>query len=126
MRRFLVAAALLLVASAAAGKPVTADDAAQFKVGVATETDVEARLGKPMVSTKSSDGTAVLVYYAGKTHVKAATFIPVVGLFAGGVQSNTAALTFVLDANGVLKSSSASQSSLDCSSNIANAGCKPN
>ncbi len=126
MRRYLLAVALLLIASAAAGKPVTADDAAQFKVGVSTESDVEARLGKPMVTTKSSDGTAVLVYYAGKTQVKAATFIPVVGLFAGGVQSNTAALALVCDANGILKGSSASKSSLDCSSNIANAGCKPN
>jgi hypothetical protein len=105
-------------------KTVTADDAAQFKVGVATVSDVEAKLGKPMVATNNSDGTVILTYYAGKTHVKGATFIPIVGLFAGGVDSQSAVLMFIFDGNGLLKSSSSSNSSFDCSSNIANTGCR--
>lgn len=108
----LVAAAAL--AGAAIGKPVTAEDVAQFKVGTATAGDVEAKLGKPQTVAHNSDGSEVFTYLATSTKVKGATFIPYVGLFAGGATSQVHTATFTFDEAGTLKSTSSTDTSTSC------------
>lgn len=95
-------------------KPVTADDVAQFSVGTATLEDIEAKLGKPQSITHNADGTEAVIYIATSTKVKGATFIPYVGLFAGGAKSEVHSATFTFDAGGVLRSTSSTNTETNC------------
>lgn len=104
----------MVVAGSALAKPVTADDVALFKVGTATIDDVEAKLGKPQSIAHNSDGTEAVIYLATSTKVKGATFIPYIGLFAGGAKSEVHSATFTFDASGVLKSTSSTDTSTSC------------
>lgn len=73
-----------------------------------------AKLGKPQATSTNSDGTEVLTYVSMKSRVKAATFIPVVGMFAGGATASTAAIVFTFGPDGLLKNLSTSASNIDC------------
>jgi hypothetical protein len=113
------------IALAFAGhREITADDVSQFKVGVTTYSDVAARLGKPSSVSVMSNGTRIVAYVGFKSHVKAATFIPIVGLFAGGATGDTSVATFAFGPDGVLQSSSATNAQVDCSVGIISAGCQ--
>lgn len=114
MRRILLGMALAVLASGAWAKTVTADDVAQFKVGTATVQDVEGRLGKPQGTATNSDGTATITYVSAKSHVKGASFIPLVGLFAGGATASTSATVFTFGPDGLLKATSTNTSNVDC------------
>lgn len=89
-------AALLLAACAASGIKVTSDQLQGLKRGETTEQEVIARLGPPTSRIRSSDGRTMLVYSYAEVSTRPATFIPVVGLFAGGADArgNTAVLRF--------------------------------
>ncbi len=114
MRRVLLGVAIALAAGLAAAKPVTSDDAAQFKVGVATLADVEAKLGPPQTTSTNSDGIEIVGYTSSSTHVKAATYIPVVGWFAGGAKGHVSTIVFTFGADGVLKNTATSETNVDC------------
>src|ERR1700722_8009474 len=107
---FVIAA--LVAATALAGTPavagrrqITADDLAQFKVGTATYADVTARLGRPSSFSVLSNGVRIAAYVGVKTRVKAASFIPIVGLFAGGATSDASVVTFTFGPDGLLQRS---------------------
>lgn len=106
-----IAFAAALGGCAASGVKVSDDQLGSFVVGTTTEADVLGRLGTPTTRTRNSDGTVVLQYVYAEAQVRAATFVPIVGLFAGGtdVKSNAVNLTFGPD--GKLKSSSSTASS---------------
>jgi hypothetical protein len=55
--------------------------------------------------------------------VKGSTFVPIVGLFAGGAKSSGATYVFVFGSDGKLMSSSSSGVNVDCSTSIASAHC---
>lgn len=112
--RGVVAAFLVLALAGSAAAKVTADDAAQFKVGTATLSEIEHKLGKPQATTTNSDGTVVITYVSLRTHVKGATFVPVVGLFAGGASAQMDTVAFTFGPDGVLKSTSTSATDEHC------------
>ena len=101
-----MAAILLLAGCATTGTRV--DDAAvdKFTPGVTTEADVTKALGAPQYRSRNSDGTTMVMYNYAHTQVKGATFIPVVGLFAGGVKADMTNARFTFDANGKLTDTS--------------------
>jgi len=123
MRPLLIMAVWTLIAVPVMAKPIGAEDAAQFKIGVATVADVESKLGKPMMTTMNSDGSEVIAYGASRGRAKAMTFVPVVGMFAGGAVGHSSTLLFQFDAHGLLKSSTASSATVNCSTGIVGAGC---
>jgi hypothetical protein len=128
-KRLLVAAFVALAAlaplPASAGRhQITADDVAQFKVGVATYGDVIAKLGRPNSVSVMSNGMRIVAYVGFKTRVKAATFVPIVGLFAGGATGDTSVVSFTFGPDGLLQSSSATNADVDCSVGIVSAGCR--
>ncbi len=108
---------------AAAPKAITADQVAAFKPGVANYADVVRAFGRPMTVTTRSDGTTVIAYSVIRDSVKAATFVPVVGLFAGGAKASMSYASFVFGADGVLQSSETSDSKFDCSTRLFAANC---
>jgi hypothetical protein len=115
---------LVAVPTYAGHRQINADDVAQFKVGVATYDDVTAKFGKPSSVSMMSNGTRMIAYTAVNTHVKAATFVPIVGLFAGGATSQTSVVSFTFGPDGLLQSSSATNADANCSVGFVSAGCQ--
>jgi hypothetical protein len=123
MRLLLCCVAVLLFATAASARDITLEQAAAFKPGVATYGEVVTALGEPSSETALSDGSRTLVYMSVRSHVKLATFVPVVGMFAGGARATTSMITFMFGPDGRLTQSSATTSHMDCSINPFAFGC---
>ena len=92
----------LLVSCAASGVRVTEAQLASLTKGRTTMQDVVASFGPPTMRTRAADGTTLLQYVYSEAKVRPASFIPLVGAFAGGtdLRSNVATLRF--DGNGLL------------------------
>ncbi|WP_158923487.1 outer membrane protein assembly factor BamE [Acidisphaera sp. S103] len=76
---------------------------AQIQKGVSREADIQMLFGAPNGKSFTENGDEVWTYSYSKTQVNAATYVPVVGMFAGGAQSDTSVLTVTFDRNGVVK-----------------------
>ena len=109
------------VAPPPASQPVPSDDG--FIVGVDTIATVTAKLGRPLMRTSSSNGQTVIAYSTSKTRVKGTSFIPIVGLFAGGAKSHLTIKTFVFGSDGKLMSYLTNASDADCSLGFGSVGC---
>ncbi|WP_153012897.1 hypothetical protein [Pseudacidovorax intermedius] len=98
--RLLIAAlaAAALAGCAASGVRVTDDQVAHFQRGVTTKAEVLQALGKPTMQMRMGDGTSMVIYSFAEVAVRPATFIPVVGAFAGGADSRSNTMTLRFDA----------------------------
>lgn len=105
---------------ASSGTKVTADQLAGFKAGVTTEAEVIAALGPPNNTSTHADGTKTDMYMHVAMSMHAASFIPVVGLFAGGASHSTDSAILTFDAHGVLKSVSSSTGHNDMNTGLLN------
>lgn len=106
MGRILLVVVLVLSVAAcgsSSGTQVSQSQVTQFKTGVTTYDQVVSALGPPSLVEQKSDGSKILVYVHTQTSVRGATFIPVVGLFAGGADAKQQSATFTFDQGGVLK-----------------------
>ena len=94
--RAALVAMLALVGCAATGVKVSDDQLAGLRKGESTVEQVTAALGPPTTKTRLSNGMTILHYVYAEARVRGATFIPIVGAFAGGsdVRSNVAILRF--------------------------------
>ena len=97
-----VCTALLLAACSSAGTDVTQAQTDGFVKGQTTKAQVIAQLGPPQTDTTFGDVDRVS-YLHMKMSVNGATFIPIVGLFAGGGKSNTHNVTFTFTRQGLLQ-----------------------
>ncbi|SHM05116.1 Beta-barrel assembly machine subunit BamE [Nitrosospira sp. Nsp11] len=103
MKGIVIAAmALALSACATVGKEISQDQLAGFKEGVTTVNDVIERLGAP-TSTTVSSGRTVMVYSFMHSQARPASFIPIVGAFAGGADVRSTMVSFVFGDNGKLE-----------------------
>lgn len=105
-----VAAAALVAGCAAGGIRVNESQLAAFKPGEATRDQVIAALGAPTMQTRLADGTSLVIYSYYEARVRPATFIPIVGAFAGGSDSTSTTATLRFDAAGKLLDTSTSSS----------------
>lgn len=108
----------LLVASALAGcasvgVKVTDEQMASFKEGITTEADVIAALGAPTTRVRTADGSVTLGYSHAQYNTKAATFIPIVGLFAGGADMRSSAVILSFGKDGKLTNTSTQTSNMN-------------
>ena len=112
MRIILSAALMAMTACTTAGRPIDHERAAAFVPGKTTYQEVVAALGPPTSSMTAPNGRLTIAYSHLVYRTSPATFIPVVGLFAGGanMQSDTIALTFAPD--GVLERGSGQSSDI--------------
>lgn len=113
-------AAVLLSGCVSSGTKVTQTDISQFKKGVTTEAEVVAKLGKPTGTSITSSGTKIDVYSYVHAAANAASYIPIVGLAAGGATGESTVVMFTFDANGVLKEYTATQSNSDVKTGLLN------
>lgn len=128
MRRLAaVGTVLLLAGCVSSGNPSVADPTLidQIKIDLSTKEDVKRILGQPTSMARHSGNYApipglspqaiitnieVWSYTHIDVEVNGATFIPIVGSFAGGASSNVNSLTVSFDKNGIVRSVTSSQS----------------
>ncbi|NQW81079.1 MAG: hypothetical protein HQ445_07880 [Polaromonas sp.] len=99
---------MALSACASSGVRVSSDAAASFKTGESTEADIVAKLGKP-TGVFITNGVRMIQYAGMQYQTRAATFIPVVGLFAGGADMQMSQVLFQFDAQGKLAKTATSE-----------------
>lgn len=100
---FAVVVSLFIAGCAATGTQVSQNAAMQFKEGVTTEAQIVAKLGPPTGVTMSSGGIKTITYTGAQVQMKAATFIPIVGLFAGGSDVAVTTAAYQLGIDGILQ-----------------------
>jgi outer membrane protein assembly factor BamE (lipoprotein component of BamABCDE complex) len=108
----IIATILTGCASSVVGVKVDETKLAAFKPGETTKEQVIAALGFPTTQVHSADGTWLLMYSYAKSHVRPETFIPFVGLFAGGVDSSGNSVMLKFDADGKLMSTTSSTTTI--------------
>jgi len=108
----LIAALIGLSGCAATGVQVKQGQLDQFKQGETTRQEVVAALGKPTTQMRNSDGTTTLLYTYAEYRTRPQTFIPFVGAFVGGTDTNSSHVTLTFDQAGKLLSYSSSESEM--------------
>jgi hypothetical protein len=103
MRYAVLFTALALTACASTGVNVTDQQVQSFHKGSTTYAEVASRLGPPSSVTSMADGSRIAIYSYGHYQTRAASFIPIVGMFAGGGDIHASAASFTFDPNGILK-----------------------
>lgn len=93
---------LILAGCVSSGIKVSDDKLSSLEVNKTTKSEVLQSLGKPSSQIKNSDGTSVIVYSRVKASAKATSYIPIVGLFAGGVNSEATNVILHFDASETL------------------------
>jgi outer membrane protein assembly factor BamE (lipoprotein component of BamABCDE complex) len=106
---FLIVALFALSACVPMGTKVEQEKVSQFVPGKTTYTEVIQQLGEPTQSTMNSDGTRTVTYMYTQSQINAANFIPVVGMFVRGSESENTAVTLNFDKNALLTDFTASE-----------------
>jgi outer membrane protein assembly factor BamE (lipoprotein component of BamABCDE complex) len=102
------------------GTKVTQAQLSALVPGETTEAQVIAAYGPPTSVSYLADGTKSDVYLHSAAHATAASYVPVVGLFAGGAKGSTDMAVLLFDKNGVLKSTSSTAAQTDVHTGLAN------
>lgn len=125
MKLLMAATVFVLAGCAASGVKVSDAQVATLKKGETTKADVLRAFGPPTTQTRVSDGTSMVIYSHFEVAVRPATFIPIVGAFAGGsdTRSNTVLLRF--DADDKLIDSSSSETMIGTGNGLSAAPIDP-
>lgn len=117
--RVTVAAAIILSGCASVGREVSSVQMDTLKKGETTTTQAIASLGQPTSVTRTSDGKQIFTYTFAHAQGRPESFIPIVGIFAGGsdVRSSMVMLTF--DKNGILQDYTSTQSATGVGTGLA-------
>ncbi len=84
---FLVVSMILAACGASSGREVDKSKIATYQKGITPCSQIRADLGQPLETATDADGSKLLTYGKTETTVRGATFIPIVGLFAGGADT---------------------------------------
>ena len=115
----LVAVALTLGACASYGKQFSQEDIKEFEKGKTTLSEIKNVLGKPYSTGFNEKGEATMTYIYTDIRLKGATFIPIVGIAAGGANTKTQIVKFFFDENEVLLKYDFSESDVEtCNYNM--------
>ncbi|MDG3442426.1 hypothetical protein [Nitrospirillum amazonense] len=114
MRKVILLAAILALGGCvSSGTEVKSDQLATLEKGKTTYAEAVARLGTPNSVTTMAGGKKMVMYMFTKATPNAATFIPVVGLFAGGAHGQSSTVIMTFGANDVLEEYTASTGQSD-------------
>jgi len=111
----LIIVALALTGCASSGNPKVADfnPATQIEYGKTTKAEIKAMLGEPNAKKYGANGKEVWAYTYAQAQAKPATFIPVIGLFAGGMDASAKKLVFAFDEKGVLQKEGSGEAQIE-------------
>lgn len=112
MKTAVIVIILALTGCASVGTPIDKARVAEAVRGKTTYAEVIAQFGKPTVVTTSDTGEKTAIYSYSHAQVRGASFIPIVGLFAGGVDSTGDSVIFTFDKNDVLITKTSSTTDL--------------
>lgn len=104
-RNYMLCLALLLSACSTIGNRQleNAETVDKIRAGKSTKAEVKALVGDPSEVTFTENGEETWKYVLTKSQVRGASFIPIVGLFAGGADIQTYTLTVLFRTDGVVK-----------------------
>ena len=105
-------AAVSLSGCMSSGVKVDETKVAAFQKGVTTYPEVIQVLGKPTSSTFMQNGDHMIMYSYFGTQARPESFIPIVGAFAGGADTEQNTVMLAFDDQGVLKSTMSSQTGM--------------
>lgn len=100
-----LAAAVMVSGCMSMGREISADQFAQLEKGKTTIDEATRLLGPPNVRSLMPDGRVTLGYSYAHAQARPASFIPIVGLFAGGSDVRSSMTTLVFH-NGILETAS--------------------
>ena len=102
---------------ATSGTLVSEKQTMEFQEGVTTEQEIREKLGEPTTIVTSGKGRTLI--YTGATYqTKAATFVPIVGLFAGGADTRSTSVTFIIGPDGKMQEMTRSETNLDTTTRL--------
>ena len=110
MKKLTILCLILLTSCVSTGVKVPEAKVDTLKVGETTITQTISSLGAPTMKSKLSSGETILMYSYAEYTARASSFIPFVGLFAGGADVRASFVQLVFDKNGLFLSSSATES----------------
>ena len=93
-------AAICLASCASVGTPIAQQNVSQIKPGVTTEADLVRMFGAPSTKTLDSSGKTLLGWIYSAAQAKPASFVPVVGAFAGGTDVQVQQLSVLIGKDG--------------------------
>lgn len=104
-KHLFVLALLMLTSCATVGNRQleNPETAAKIKPGLTTKAEVRALAGEQSKTTFSDNGEETWDYVLSKSQIRGASFIPIVGLFAGGADVQTYTLTVRFRPDGIVK-----------------------
>lgn len=79
------------------------DVLSQIKEGKTTKAEVKTLLGEPLDVSFMTNGDEQWKYFYTRAKVKGATYVPIVNIFEGGVESKTDTLTILISEEGIVK-----------------------
>lgn len=110
---------IALTSCASHGNKIDRNYASTIQKGVTTENDVIAKMGQPTSKGYNSEGHRTLTYLHVSTRTKASTFIPVVGLFTGGADTESTILVINIDSDtGIVKDWNYNQSNSEVNTGL--------
>lgn len=125
MKTIMILLIITLSGCVSMGTPVSDSQMSMLKNGVTTESDVIARLGQPNGVGKTSDGKKVLTYNYAHASPTAISFVPIVGLFAGGSNVQSTIVTLNFDQAGILQDYSSTQTQTNGGIGMSSTGYQP-
>jgi len=102
-KTFVAVLVVILSGCITVGKEVHKAQVDTFQKGKTTTQQVIDALGPPTTITTNSDGKQIYSYNYYKASAKPATFIPFVGLFAGGADVRQTGAVFHFSPDGILE-----------------------
>jgi membrane-associated protease RseP (regulator of RpoE activity) len=103
----------ILCGCASSGTQVKDSQLSAFQIGVTTPADVIRALGPPQSATISSSGYRFLIYTGSHVSTKAATFIPIVGIFAGGATAQASSVIISFGRDGKMREITTSHTNIE-------------
>lgn len=113
----LIAIAVILTACASSGRKLDQSKVDQIKQDVTTKAEVLKLIGSPENITKDGNGNTTFSYTYFYASSKGENFIPVVNMFAGGVNTKSQSVSIQFGANDVVKSIVSSMGASDIGQN---------
>jgi len=99
---FTLTAAILLTSCVTSGRKIEQSSVDKIQKGVTTRAEVLQLLGSPDQLTRDSSGKVTMNYHYMRATAKPEGFIPVVGLFAGGANTQNQSVIVVCGSDGIV------------------------
>lgn len=112
MKYLTIAALLTLSACATSGVKVDQSKLTSLHKGETTYSEAIQLLGKPSSVSVSDDGSRMVSYIYTSSQARPETFIPIVGAFVGGMDTETSSANLTFDKNGILRGYNSNQGAM--------------